>query len=100
VTEARRQVSRWLAAEAKIQSELGEDADTGTLDNGPQEEWIETLTHLGLMGISGADIALLYRSEGLGETFVSLAAEAETTANALRLRRRRLISRIQRQLAA
>jgi hypothetical protein len=74
--------------------------DAGASDNGPQEEWIETLTQLELMGISAADIALLYRTEGLGETFPSLAFEAQTTANALRLRRRRVLARIQRQLAA
>jgi hypothetical protein len=100
VIEARKQVSRWLAAEAKTQSELREDLDAGASDNGPQEEWIETLTQLELMGISAADIALLYRTEGLGETFPSLAFEAQTTANALRLRRRRVLARIQRQLAA
>jgi hypothetical protein len=98
--EARRQVSRWLAAEAETQSALREDSAAGTFYDRPQEEWIETLTQLELMGISATDIALLYRSEGLGETFASLAAEAQSTANALRLRRRRLMSRIQRQLAA
>jgi hypothetical protein len=100
VIEAKRQVSRWLAAEAETQSELREDSDAATFDDGLQEEWIATLVQLQQMGISLADIALLYRSEGLGETLASLAAEAETTANALRLRRRRLMSRIQRQLAA
>jgi hypothetical protein len=52
------------------------------------------------MGISPADIALLYRSEGLRETLASLAAETDITANALRLRRRRLMCKIHRQLAA
>jgi hypothetical protein len=98
--EARRQVSRSLAAEAKTQSALREDSDARTFYDRPQEEWIETHTQLELMGISAADIALLYRREGLGETFASLAAEAQTTANALRFRHRRLMSRIQRKLVA
>jgi hypothetical protein len=100
VIEARRRVSRWLAAEAERQSELREDSDVTGCYEGRQEEWTETLVQLELMGISPADIALLYRSEGLGESLASLAGEAETTANALRLRRRRLMSRIQRKLVA
>jgi DNA-directed RNA polymerase specialized sigma24 family protein len=50
--------------------------------------------------IPSVGLIILYRQEVLGESLAEMAAQSGLSENALRLRRRRAIERIRKELAA
>ena len=90
---------RWLAREIRSLSHSTGDLDRRATD-AAGHEIPGLLAELEARTIPSAGLVILYRQEVLGESLADMAAESGLSENALRLRRRRAIERIRRELAA
>ena len=90
---------RWLAREIRSMSHSTGDLDRRVTD-AAGHEIPGLLAELEARSIPSAGLIILYRQEVLGESLADMAAESGLTQNALRLRRRRAIERIRKELAA
>ena len=90
---------RWLAREIRALSHSTGDLDRRVID-AAGHEIPGLLAELEARAIPSAGLIILYRQEVLGESLAEMAAKSGLSENALRLRRRRAIERIRKELAA
>jgi DNA-directed RNA polymerase specialized sigma24 family protein len=98
LTLATRGTHRWLAREARS---LGE---TSRLEDEPEDnqarELVSMIAERARRERRTFGFDVLYRQEVLGESVARIAAEMGVSENTLRLRRRRAIQKLRRELAA
>lgn len=99
LSTATRGTYRWLAREIRSLSHTTGDLDRRVIDSAGHEI-PGLLAELEARTIPSVGLVILYRHEVLGESLADMAAECGLSENALRLRRRRAIERIRRELAA
>ena len=99
ISHASRDTQRWLAREIRIFAKnVGYvDRKAGSI---PSFELPNLLLELEVKRNPSRGLVVLYRKEVLGDSLKEMAAECGLTENALRLRRRRAIQRIRRELDA
>ena len=90
---------RWLAREIRALSHSTGDLDRRVID-AAGHEIPGLLAELEARSIPSAGLIILYRQEVLGESLAEMAAQSGLSENALRLRRRRAVERIRKELAA
>jgi hypothetical protein len=90
---------RWLASEIRSLSRSTGDLDRRVIDSAGHEI-PGLLAELEARATPSAGLVILYRQEVLGESLAEMAAQSGLSENALRLRRRRAIERIRKELAA
>jgi hypothetical protein len=90
---------RWLAREIRSMSHITGDLDRRATD-AAGHEIPGLLAELEARSIPSAGLIILYRQEVLGESLAEMAAQSGLSENALRLRRRRAVERIRKELAA
>ena len=99
ISHAARDTQRWLAREIR-----GFAKRSGYVDRKPASvsnwELPSLLLELEMTQNPSPGLVVLYRQEVLGDSIEEMAAECGLTENALRLRRRRAIKRIRRELSA
>jgi hypothetical protein len=99
LSTATKRTYRWLAREIRSMSHSTGDLDRQATD-AAGHEIPGLLAELEARTIPSAGLIILYRQEVLGESLADMAAESGLSENALRLRRRRAIERIRKELAA
>jgi len=90
---------RWLVREIRSMSHSTGDLDRRATD-AAGHEIPGLLAELEARSIPSAGLIILYRQEVLGESLAEMAAQSGLSENALRLRRRRAVERIRKELAA
>ena len=99
LSTATRGTYRWLASEIRSLSHSTGDLDRRVI-NSAGHEIPGLLAELEARAVPSAGLVILYRQEVLGESLAEMAAQSGLSENALRLRRRRAIERIRKELAA
>jgi hypothetical protein len=99
LSTATKRTYRWLAKEIRSLSQSTGDLDRRVTD-AAGHEIPGLLAELEARTIPSAGLIILYRQEVLGDSLADMAAEYGLSENALRLRRRRAIERIRKELAA
>ena len=99
ISHASRDTQRWLAREIRIFAKNVGYVD-GKAGSIPSFELPSLLLELEVKRNPSRGLVVLYRKEVLGHSIEEMAAECGLTENALRLRRRRAIERIRRELDA
>jgi hypothetical protein len=99
LSTATKRTCRWLARQIRSLSQSTGDLDRRVTD-AAGHEIPALLAELEARAIPSAGLIILYRQEVLGESLADMAAESGLSENALRLRRRRAIGRIRKELAA
>ena len=99
LSTATKETYRWLAREIRSLSHSTGDLDRRVTDAAGREI-SGLLAELEARAVPSAGLIILYRQEVLGESLAEMAAQSGLSENALRLRRRRAIKRIRKELAA
>ena len=86
---------RWLVSDVRSQGEELVDAQPDTTSRPSKEDRL-LLAELRERGVPAESLALLYRSQVLGQTFAELAVELGISPDAVRKRQRRAVERLRR----
>lgn len=99
ISRAALKTQRWLAREIRsFAKRVGYEDQKAATHGGLGLPGL--LVELEMSRNPSAGMVVLYRQEVLGDTLAEIAAECGLSENALRLRRRRAVERIRRELAA